>query len=92
MSFNTSSEGVTSVPEAPVASHIMPMWLLSFFVVLSSVWLKSILIPYGNAAVKAPIVGLRWAYLARIRYLTNAMELLQEGYHKVCYLFKGELF
>ncbi|TGO64065.1 hypothetical protein BCON_0009g00740 [Botryotinia convoluta] len=46
-------------------------------------WLRAVLFPHGNAAVKAPIVGLRWAYPARVQYLNNAMNLLQEGYHQV---------
>ncbi|TVY83155.1 Cytochrome P450 monooxygenase AtmP [Lachnellula suecica] len=90
MDFNASFVGISSSPLEP-QPHIytsLQLWLLCILTIFSGVWLKSILIPTGNAAVDAPIVGLRWAYPARIQYLTNAMGLLQEGYAK----YKDQFF
>ncbi|TGO43441.1 hypothetical protein BHYA_0001g00710 [Botrytis hyacinthi] len=62
--------------------------LVAIFAILLGSWLRAVLFPHGNAAVKAPIVGLRWAYPARVQYLNNAMNLLQEGYHQ----YKDQFF
>lgn len=56
-----------------------------FLIYFSAKWLYSTLSPHGNAAFSAPIVGSKWAFIGRLRYLTNATELLQEGFQKVCY-------
>ncbi|KAF7955865.1 hypothetical protein EAE96_004787 [Botrytis aclada] len=76
----------TSYGEASTTKPVLA--LVTICTILLGSWLKAVLFPHGNAAVKAPIVGLRWAYLARVQYLNNAMNLLQEGYHQ----YKDQFF
>jgi hypothetical protein len=64
---------------------IAPEVAFLLLLVVSLTWLYSTNHPKGNAAFDAPIVGSRWAYLGRLRYLTNATALLQGGYQKVGY-------
>jgi hypothetical protein len=37
----------------------------------------------GNAAFDAPIIGTRWSWLERVRFLTDGSRLLQQGFNKV---------
>lgn len=52
-------------------------------VLLVAFWVRSLWQPQGNYAFDAPIMGSKWSWIARVKYMFNAMGPLKEGYDKV---------